>query len=94
MKKYILALMIVCPIVFAGEWLESGNKDGGKILLLSNKCSDKSDDTGRYVIASTASGKSISGCWYFFADMIHVVWVDGTTYSYRKEVFEYRKDEK
>lgn len=80
--------------VWAAEWLEVGNKDGGKILLLQDKCSDKKDEIGRLAITATAGGRSLTGCWYYSADMIHVVWADKTLYSYTKEIFTYRNDEK
>lgn len=87
MKKLFLFLFFVSNVVCAEEWLEAPNKLGGKILLLQSKCSSKADETGRTVIGTGGTGKNIMGCWYYFSDMVHVVWEDGSTYSYPKEIF-------
>lgn len=73
MKKLLLILVLICAPAFAETWFEMPNKAGGKILLLTQKCSGSE---GRMVIATTPDGTNTNGCWYYFADMIHVVWSD------------------
>lgn len=73
MKKLLLILALMCAPAFAETWFEMPNKAGGKILLLTQKCSGSE---GRMIIATTPDGTNYNGCWYYFADMIHVVWLD------------------
>ena len=91
MKKLIFFCVLLANPVFAEEWLEAPNKLGGKILLLQSKCSSASNETGRTVIGTGGDGKNIMGCWYYFSDMVHVVWNDGSTYSYPKDIFIYKQ---
>jgi hypothetical protein len=73
MKKLLCALAFIACSVQAETWFEMPNKAGGKILLLMEKCS-KSE--GRMVIATTPDGTNVGGCWFYFADMVHIVWTD------------------
>jgi hypothetical protein len=43
------------------------------------------------VIATGSNGKNVNGCWYYFADMIHVVYQDGSTYSYDISIFKVKE---
>jgi len=87
MTRTLFALLLVAGIANAEEWLEAPNRLGGKILLLQSKCSSKPDETGRTVIGTGGTGKNIMGCWYYFSDMVHVVWYDGSIYSYPADIF-------
>lgn len=82
-KLLIIAALLFCTVAHAEIWLEMPNQAGGKILLLQSKC----DGTGRLVIATTKEGESVSGCWYSFADMIHIVWENGKTSSFEPQYF-------
>jgi hypothetical protein len=92
MKKLILCLLLVAGVCHAEEWMETVNEAGGKILFLPALCTGST--TGRMVIASTRDGTTIHGCWYFFADMIHVVWVGqgGKTSAYDPKTLTYRQN--
>ena len=74
MKKLLLILALACAPASAETWFEMRNQAGGKILLLMEKCRG---GEGRMVIATTPEGANANGCWYYFADMVHVVWSDG-----------------
>lgn len=74
MKKLILLGLLVCSVAQAETWFEMRNKAGGKILLLMEKCNGSE---GRMVIATSPSGTNYNGCWYYFAEMVHIVWTDG-----------------
>ena len=76
MKRLLIALMLVCGSANAETWFEMPNKSGGKIILTMGKC--KANDEGRIVIATAPDGSNSMGCWYFFADMVHIVWNDGS----------------
>ena len=89
MKKLLLALTLICASAFAEEWFEMPNEAGGKIILLTAKCDTKND--GKMVIATMPSGNNIQGCWWYFADMVHVVWANGKTSSFQPNDFTARK---
>lgn len=91
--KYVFpALLLFCQAAYAvDEWLEMLNQAGGKILLLNSKCSRSGAENGRLVIATTPSGPTINGCWYVFADMIHIVWDGGNTSSFKPDDFTYKR---
>ena len=89
--RWALLLALWCGSVQAEEWMEMPNQAGGKILLLNGKCSSKSGNEGRVVIATTPAGSNVNGCWYFFAEMIHIVWDSGSTSSFALNDFSYRK---
>jgi hypothetical protein len=93
MKKLIVGMVLVLPLVAgaAEEWMELKNQAGGKILLLSSKCDRKGSENARMVISTTPAGPNIHGCWYMFADMVHIVWEGGGTSSFDPKDFEYRK---
>lgn len=80
MKKLLIAALLIPAIAHAERWLEMPNNAGGKIILTEYKCPD--NDKGRLVIASTKEGKTAEGCWFYFTDMVHVVWNDGKRYTY------------
>jgi hypothetical protein len=87
-KLFVIAALI-CGAAHAEEWMEMPNQAGGKILLLNSKC--KNSGEGRMVIATTPAGANVNGCWYFFAEMIHIVWEGGNTSSFSLNDFSYRK---
>jgi hypothetical protein len=92
MKKLIAGMVLLLPLVVAAEeWLEMRNQAGGKILLLSSKCERRGSENARMVISTTPAGPNIHGCWYVFADMVHIVWEGGNTSSFDPKDFEYRK---
>lgn len=88
MKKFILALALVCSAAHADKWLEMPNEAGGKIILLTGECRG---GKGKIVIATTPSGMNVNGCWYYFADMIHIVWEGGKTSSFKPADFTFRQ---
>lgn len=93
MRGLILCFALVAGFAHADQWLEAGNQDGGKILLLQAKCSSKKDEAGRLVTTAASTGKSMTGCWYYIADAIHVIWSDGTYYTYSKDIFTLRTND-
>lgn len=94
MKKLIVCLLLVSGISHAEEWMETINEAGGKILFMNYLCPDST--TGRKVIATMRNGNTVHGCWYYFADMVHVVWTGqgGQTSAYDPKTLTYRTDKK
>jgi hypothetical protein len=84
MKKLLIALLMASSIAHAEQWLEMPNAAGGKILLLQATCSDSK---GRMVIATTPEGINVHGCWWYFADMVHVLWKNGESSSFPSQSF-------
>ncbi len=92
MKKVLIGLMLVCGMAHADEWMETNNEAGGKILFLPTKCAG--NDTGRTVIASGRDGSTLHGCWFYFAEMVHVVWTGqgGKTSAFDPKTLTYKKN--
>lgn len=90
MKKLLLLLFFYSAFSYAADkWLEMPNNAGGKILLMMSPCDGSSN--GKLVIATTPQGKNVMGCWYYFADMIHVAWKSGDTSSFNPNDFTLRE---
>jgi hypothetical protein len=92
-KKLLLMLVLVPCLVWGEEWLEAGNKDGGRIMLFTDKCSDKYPNL-KSMMVSSGTGQTFRGCWAYFSGKVHVSYDDGTNYMYDPGIFEYRTDEK
>jgi hypothetical protein len=87
MKKLIILLCLFIATAHAEEWFEMPNQAGGKMLLLTGKCTGKNG--GSFVISTTSTGDTLNGCWYFFANMIHIIWEDGSRSSFNPSSFKY-----
>lgn len=89
MKRLLIALLLLPALALAQEkWLEMPNNAGGKILLLQQQCDGKK---GRMVIATTSDGTNVHGCWYYFSEMVHIVWEHGKTSSFEPSSFTLRE---
>jgi hypothetical protein len=86
-KKLLISLCLFIATAHAEEWFEMPNQAGGKMLLLTGKCIGKNG--GNFVISTTTTGDTLNGCWYFFANMIHIVWEDGSKSSFSPASFKY-----
>lgn len=95
MKKFIFALTLIACSAQAEEWMETQNNAGGKILFVTSNCSEGS---GKTVISTMPDGDTIHGCWYYFSDMVHVVWTDprarGKTSAFDPKTLTYKTSEK
>lgn len=89
MKKLIFCLLLLSGVCHAEEWMEIPNEAGGKILFLSFKCAENT--TGRQVLSSRPSGGTIKGCWYYYSNMIHVIWDSGSVSVFDPQTLTYRK---
>lgn len=91
MRKLLWSLVLVPCLVWGEEWLEMDNRAGGKILFMKQECTfGKKEARGRQVIATTPEGDNINGCWYYFTEMIHVVWENGKTSSFELKDLRHR----
>ena len=88
MKKLIALLLLVCSAAHAERWLETPNNAGGKLMLLEIMCAG--ENAGRVAISTTNKGETIRGCWFLYADMVHVQWSDESLSSYDPELFVVR----
>jgi hypothetical protein len=91
MKKLFVIALLAAGVTHAEEWLETPNEAGGRILFLNTGCNE--GNLGRLVITTTKDGTTVHGCWYYFADMVHVVWIGqgGKTSAYDPKLLTYRK---
>ncbi len=96
MKKLLVALMLVCGVAHAEEWLEMPNEAGGKILLLTLECKSKETGKpdGRQVVTSSPNGTGARGCWFYYADMIHIMWNDGDSSVFEPNQFTAKNNDK
>lgn len=85
MKKLLAITLMIPMLAHAERWLEMPNNAGGKIILTEYKCPD--NDKGRLAIATKKDGKTAEGCWFYFTEMVHVVWNDGLRYTYDPNSF-------
>lgn len=82
MKKLLLALLLCTSTLAQADivaWLK--NRAGGYIYFTDTHCSGK----GAYwkiLYATTDSGKSIFGCWFYADGMVHVEWNNGNTSAF------------
>ena len=90
MKKFIILLMLISGTANAEQWFEMPNKAGGKMVLLTTKCSDT--ESGRIVISTTPEGYTTNGCWWYFAEMVNIVWKSGNTSSFEGTAFTLKGD--
>lgn len=89
MKKIIALLMLVPALAHAERWFEMKNNAGGKIILTEYKCEGSKE--GKLAIATTDTGKSLDGCWFYFVDMVHVVWKTGDKSTFEPKDFVARE---
>lgn len=89
MKKLLLCLLLMTGCAHAEQWFEMPNNAGGKIMLLESSCGKT--ENGKLVIATTPAGDNVMGCWYYFAEMVHIAWDNGKSSSFKPTDFTARK---
>lgn len=91
MKKILIALLFTAASAQAAEWFETNNTGGGKIVLYTTKCEGK--ESGKVMLAFLPGGKTYRGCWWYFGDRVHVIYKDGSAYTYDPDGFVKKNDE-
>ena len=89
MKKLLIGFLFVPMLAHAERWFEMRNNAGGKIILTEYKC--ENNDKGRAAIATTDTGKTLDGCWFYFTDMVHILWKSGDKSSFEPKDFVVRE---
>lgn len=90
MKKLLAAaLVFTVTSAHAERWFEMKNNAGGKIILTEYKCEGTKE--GKLAIATMDTGKSLDGCWFYFVDMVHVVWKTGDKSTFEPKDFVARE---
>jgi hypothetical protein len=89
MKALLFALVLVFNYVHAETWLEMPNEGGGKILLLEDRCNKT--DKGRIALATLPDGTTYNGCWFYYAETVHVFWKDGQRTTYEPRSFSLKE---
>lgn len=82
-------------VLFAGlslsAWADSWaiiNKNGGEIVITDRAC--KGYKNLRYAYSYSDTGKTFGGCWTIIDDRVHLIYDDGTVYTYPVSSF-YKK---
>ena len=89
MKRLLLIAALTAAPAMA-DTFAMPNQAGGEIVITDRKCTDKD---GRGLLEAynySSGGRMLQGCWTVIDGMVHVVWFDGTRYSYPIENF-YKK---
>lgn len=93
MKHLIFAAMAAISFNAAAEVrFEAETTNGGSVVLTMRACSGESVLKDAYLIAP--GGQTMNGCWGYFDDRIHVVWNDGSRFSYDPGHFRKRGEER
>ena len=96
MKRLTIATMIATIATFAAaDTYEIPNKSGGKIVLEEYVCIGKGGkryEKLKSMFTVSPSGRRISGCWYYSDGYVHVMYSDGTEYTYPANEFRTIKD--
>lgn len=93
--KALLAVLLASVSISA--WADSwamANKAGGEIVLSDRACSDKKGKGLLEAYNYSSGGKYLEGCWTVFDGMVHVVWFDGTRYTYPLDSFYVKNKDK
>lgn len=80
MRKALLIALLLAPLMANAKVIaETGNKNGGRIVLTDESCRDS-----RYKLAySMSSGNpTLLGCWTSDESFIHIQWYDNDLRSY------------
>lgn len=93
MKKILFIISLVPCLAFAEQWLEAKNEDGGKIVLMEARCSEKYPNL-KMMMVTSRKGQTFFGCWAYFSGAVHVTYDDGTSYTYAPEIFVLKKDDR
>lgn len=101
--KTITALLASLAILTAPAMAQSTrepfvseNEAGGQIVLTFDICispNGQEMDKLFRVFAYSGKGLTLTGCWYLQDQYIHVIWRDGTRYTYLAGTF-YRRSER
>jgi hypothetical protein len=88
MKPYILmiALLLSAPAV-AKDLAYITNEAGGKIVINTTSCHNKSQQGMMIVYGTARGGRTITGCWMLNGDNVIVLWDSGGLYTYPVEDF-------
>jgi hypothetical protein len=89
MKALLFALVLLFNSAHAEAWLEMPNEGGGKILLLEDRCNKT--DKGRIALATLPDGTTYNGCWFYYAETVHVFWKDGQRTTYEPRSFSLKE---
>lgn len=95
MKKLVIIAALVAAPAFADTW-EMPNQSGGRIVLQETTCfiGGKKYNNLRSMFAASGAGKTFSGCWYFEDGWVHVIYNDGSEYTYPASSFTHLQSAK
>ena len=88
MKGLLAVLLAGLSISVLADSYATPNKNGGEIVITDKPC--KGYKNLRYAYSYSDTGKTFSGCWSLIDDRVHLIYDDGTVYTYSAESF-YKK---
>jgi hypothetical protein len=90
MKRLLAVLLASVSLTALADTFAMPNQAGGEIVLSDRACSDKKGKGLSEAYNYSSGGRYMEGCWTVIDGMVHVVWFDGTRYTYSIDSF-YKK---
>lgn len=85
MKALLAVLLASISITALADSYAMPNKAGGEIVITTRECPKEKRLLRAYNYES--GGKVMEGCWTVLDERVHVVWSDGTRYTYPLDAF-------
>lgn len=84
MKRLLLIAAVASTPALADSWAMP-NQAGGEIVVTDRACPGYKNLSEAYNYGGT--GKYMSGCWAIIDGMIHIMWDDGSRFTYPMDAF-------
>lgn len=88
MKALLAVLLASISITALADSYAMPNKNGGEIVITDRAC--KGYKNLRFAYSYSDTGKTFNGCWTIIDDRVHLIYDDGTVYTYPASGF-YKK---
>lgn len=85
MKALLAVLLASISITALADSWAMPNKAGGEIIITTRDCPKQKGLLRAYNYGS--GGKLMEGCWTVLDERVHVIWEDGSRYTYPLESF-------
>lgn len=90
MKKLIPSVLFLMSLNASAEAWFIENNSNGQIIITNNIChyNGQKFNSLKEGYARSSEGETIQGCWYLANNLIHMTYVDKTTYTYSVNNFK------
>jgi hypothetical protein len=91
MKKLMVALLLVCGVANAEQWLELKNTEGGVIVFTGTETKN-CGAVLKWMYATAKDGTAYYGCWTYLNGKVHAVYDSGERRVYDTTYIEAKGD--